>query len=86
MIRTQVQLPQEQHARLRHRAALLHKSVAQQIREALTLYFEYTTPSKTRSIRDVAGKFGPLPMDDLKDHDRGFAEAILSSKRKNYTK
>ena len=34
----------------------------------------------TKTIRDIAGKYKPQPMKDLKEHDRGFVEAILESK------
>lgn len=38
-------------------------------------------PEKPRRRVAEARSFRPIPMDDLKDHDRWFAEAILESKR-----
>jgi hypothetical protein len=38
-------------------------------------------PGKRRRSVSEARTFRPIPMDDLKDHDRWFAEAILESKR-----
>ncbi len=40
-------------------------------------------PRKT--IADVAGRHRPIPMDDLKDHDRGFVEAIMASKGRRWS-
>jgi len=80
MIRTQLQLSEEQYQQLRERAARDHISIAKQIREALSLYFGKSDSTHGKKIGDIAGKFRPLAMDDLKDHDRWLAEAILESK------
>lgn len=80
MIRTQIQLLDEQYERLRQLAAATHKSIAQQIREAVDLYFRSVNVPKD-DLADIAGKFRPIPMKDLKDHDRWFAEAILDVKK-----
>ena len=42
---------------------------------------ETATPERRRGKVAQLGKFHPTPCDDLKDHDRWFAEAILASKR-----
>ena len=81
MIRTQIQLPEEQYRFLRERAAITHQSIAGLIREAITLYTAHEKPRSTRGIRDIAGRFKPLPVKDLKPHDRWLTEAILESKR-----
>jgi hypothetical protein len=39
-----------------------------------------TAVSPRKHIGDVAGKYRPLPANGEKDHDQGFAEAILQSK------
>lgn len=85
MIRTQIQLLDDQYERLRQRAAATHKSLAQQIRDALDLYLRTVSAPKD-DLADIAGKFRPLPMKDLKDHDRWFAEAIMDSKRPSRAK
>jgi hypothetical protein len=51
---------------------------------------ETTTPpapaaQPRKTIADVAGKHRPIPMDDLKDHDRWFAEAIMASKGRHWS-
>ena len=81
MIRTQLQLTEEQYKRLRQEAASSHKSMAQQIREAIDLYLQHSIQSKTKKISEVTGKFKPISGKNLKDHDQGFAEAILASKK-----
>lgn len=80
MIRTQIQLPPLQYEKLRQNAVTTDKSIAQQIREAIDLYFQHVERPKTKSIRDIAGKFRPLSPEKLKLHDQWFAESILKSK------
>jgi len=40
-----------------------------------------TAARHSRTLDEVLGKFSPQPDPEAKDHDRGFAEAILASKR-----
>jgi len=40
-------------------------------------------PMRRRTVAEVAGKFRPTPNPEAEDHDRWFAEAILTSKRGN---
>ena len=81
MIRTQIQLPEEQYEALKRQAADSEKSIAQQIREAISVYLERNRAPKRR-VEEIAGKYQPQDLRDLKDHDRGIAEAIESSKQR----
>lgn len=80
MIRTQIQLPEHQHQLLRRRSAEKGKSIALQIREAIDLYLRVNERTGIKTIKDIAGKYKPQPIEDLKEHDRGFVEAIQESK------
>jgi K+-sensing histidine kinase KdpD len=80
MIRTQIQLPEVQYERLRQRAGSLRISIAEQIRQAIDLYFQKENLSASKEIREIAGKYEPISTEDLKDHDRWITDAIVESK------
>ena len=80
MIRTQIQLSETQYEKLRDRANALRISIAEQIRQAIDLYFQKEKSSPIRDFREIAGKYEPLSTDDLKDHDRWLTNAISDSK------
>ncbi len=82
MVRTQIQLQDEQYLRLKRCSTAGDGSIAQLIRDALDLYFQSKKRPGRKSIRDIAGKFHPVPMTGLKKHDHEFAEAIVASKRR----
>lgn len=73
MIRTQIQLPEEQYEALKRQAADSDKSIAQHIPEAISVYLERNRAPKRR-VEEVAGKYQPQDLRDLKDHDRGIVK------------
>ena len=79
MIRTQIQLPREEYEKLRKVAARLRKSMAACIRDGIQLFLRHSQASEA-DLTDLAGKFRPLRMKDLKPHDRWRAEAALGLK------
>jgi Arc/MetJ-type ribon-helix-helix transcriptional regulator len=80
MMRTQIQLPEPEYDRLRELAARLRRSMADCIREGIRLFLD-RAGSKADDLSDIAGRFRPLSVKDLKPHDRGFIEAAISSKK-----
>lgn len=74
MIRTQIQLPEQDYERLREAARRQHRSLADCIREGIGLYLA-AAAGAAADLTDVAGRFTPLPTDDLKPHDRAWIEA-----------
>jgi len=81
MVRTQVQLTEEQAETLRQLSAETGKSVAEMVRLGVELYLKARfRPSRKEQIERAlraAGKFASGPADVSKDHDRYLAEAYL---------
>jgi hypothetical protein len=85
MIRTQIQLEEEQYRRLRAVGIRDDKGLAEQVREAVALYLVRRARTDLPALEELAGRFRPLgseAMDELKPHDRHLADAILASKRR----
>jgi Arc/MetJ-type ribon-helix-helix transcriptional regulator len=80
MIRTQIQLPEADYEELRAAASKERRSLADCIREGIRLFLTRRRATATK-LDKVAGKFRPRGLQDLKPHDRWFAEAIEDSKR-----
>ena len=80
MIRTQIQLAKPDYERLREAAVRQRRSMADCIREGITLFLTRSA-SSADDLADVAGKFRPLAMDQLKKHDRWLVEAVRDSKK-----
>mgnify|MGYP003585467971 CR=1 FL=1 len=78
MIRTQIQLPEKEYEALKEMAYQSHRSMADCVREAVAVYIAGSRLAAT-DFASVAGKFKPLPTDDLKEHDRHLSE-ILSKR------
>ncbi len=74
MIRTQIQLPEAEYEQLREVATRERRSLADCIREGIRLFLS-RFQTGADDLRDIAGKFKPLPLKDLKPHDRWLAEA-----------
>ena len=74
MLRTQIQLKEEDYDALREVAAQQRRSIADCIREGVGLFLDRQRRPRER-FDDIAGKFAPLPPDDLKPHDRWWADA-----------
>ncbi len=83
MIRTQIQLEEAQFDLIRSEAAKKNISVAGLVREALARYLKSPRQVALRNLATLRPAFKPIPMDDLSDHDRWFAEAIMDSKRRS---
>jgi hypothetical protein len=71
MIRTQVQLPEAEYEQLRDIAARERRSMADCIREGVQLFLDRFRQAGG-DLDSFAGKFRPLPVDDLKPHDRWY--------------
>ncbi len=72
MVRTQIQLSEEDYGKLRQIAKSQGRSMADCIREGIGLFLRRSHPDF-----DLIPSFRRLPDDDLKDHDRWWAEAAL---------
>jgi hypothetical protein len=82
MVRTQIQLTEEQYLRLKKSSAENDKGIAEQIREAVDFYFERQEQSIRKSFAQVAGKFAPQKPGKGKapGHDDWFAGSIVERK------
>lgn len=79
MIRTQIQLDEHFHTLLRETALRKHLSMAACIRTAIEQFLR-ESDSVNDDLSAVAGRFSPLPMGDVKGHDRQWAEAIMNKR------
>jgi ribbon-helix-helix CopG family protein len=79
MIRTQIQLPEKEYRELQKTAVRQNKSMAHCIRVAIRMFLNHSA-AEHDDLESIAGKFRPLPLTDLKDHDRWISEAIIESK------
>ncbi len=79
MIRTQMQIDEDMYAALREVATREQRSIAACVREAIA---EYLCRAETAAddLSDIAGKFHPLPPDEVKAHDRYWADAVLNER------
>ena len=81
MVRTQIQLSEEDYEKLRRVAARERRSIADCIREGIR-WFLQRAASKGDELASIAGTSLPLDADDVKLHDRWHADAIAESKRR----
>ena len=79
MVRTQVQLTEEQLQALRHRAARQNVSIAELVRRAVEAFVRSdlgpTHEDRRRRALQVAGRFRSGTRDVAKRHDKYLAEA-----------
>ena len=75
MIRTQIQLEDEQSRALQSKSVETSKSVAQLIREAVAVYL-VRSAVEHQPLERIAGKFRRRSGRGLKDHDKGWADSI----------
>ena len=80
MVRTQVQLPDNEYRRLREVSHRQKRSMADCIREGIDLFLGKGA-GEADDFSDIAGKFRPLPGGEASGQAR-WAEAILASKRR----
>jgi hypothetical protein len=76
MIKTQIQLEPWQHEKLKELSRRQSRSIADLIRESVTHLLRARELDALPPLREVAGKYRPIPVDDLKEHDRAWSEAI----------
>ena len=79
MRRTQIQLPEDEYRELKDVAARERRSMADCIREGIRLFVKRSRTAES-DLEEIAGKFRPQPVKDLKPHDRWLVESILSRK------
>ncbi|MHB2018288.1 MAG: ribbon-helix-helix protein, CopG family [Candidatus Xenobia bacterium] len=74
MIRTQIQLPEDEYERLREAARRQGRSMADCIREAIGLFLRV----EGRPEYDISSlpAFHPRGVEDLKEHDRWWIESL----------
>lgn len=75
VIRTQIQLSDEDYRKLKTIAAREGRSMADCIREGILLFFRQVS-SDAQDLDSIAGAFRPVSLEDLKPHDRHWAETI----------
>lgn len=80
MLRTQIQLPESDHARLQEVAKRMNRSISDCIREGIDLFLSRSGGAGD-DFSDIAGRFKPLPGSDDSSHDAQWAKAIRDSKR-----
>ena len=82
MVRTQIQLTEEQYRRLKKTAAELDVPIAAQIREAVDIFLQRQEQSSRRSFAQVAGKFAPktAAARQSRNRDQWFADSIAQRK------
>jgi hypothetical protein len=76
MVRTQIQLEEEQHRQLLVRGARDGLGLAEQVREAVHLYLAQRGATKPAPLSDALGKFRPRSSRGLKAHDRDYADTL----------
>lgn len=81
MVRTQIQLPEEQHRRLKRAAAELGVSVAELVRRCIGRALEQEGPARAelyRRAEELAGAFPDVERagDVAADHDRYLEDAF----------
>jgi predicted DNA-binding protein len=74
MRKTQIQVEDWQYEAVKKLSARTSRSMAEIMREALSR--SLTSSAELPPLSVAAGKFQPLPQDDLKDHDAGWAGSI----------
>jgi len=77
MKRIQIQLPDDEFGKLKNAAAREHRSIADCIREGIRLFLGRSRTAEG-DLEEIAGKFRPQLVKDLKPHDRWLVESILS--------
>jgi hypothetical protein len=74
MIRTQIQLAEKAYRKLRQVALEEHRSMADCIREGISLFLR-RHGGKKGGLSEIAGRFHSSSYDSVKPHDRWWADA-----------
>lgn len=75
MVRTQIQLEEQQYRQLRSLGARSGKGLAEQVREAVGHYLRQQD-GRAEPLESVLGKFRPVTVKGLKPHDRDYVETL----------
>jgi hypothetical protein len=75
MVRTQIQLEEEQYRQLRALGTRRGLGLAEQVREAVGQYLAQQG-GKTAPLESVLGKYRPLSGPALKGHDRDYVDTL----------
>lgn len=76
MIRTQIQLEEWQYQAAKKAGADSGRSLSDLVREGVSLVLSRVAQQPSVPLESLVGKYEPLPMDELKLHDRVWAETI----------
>lgn len=76
MIKTQIQLEDWQYSSLKRAGAEAGRSMSDVIRESVSLFLKTKKKGAPGSLEALAGKYSSRTVEDLKSHDRGWAESI----------
>ena len=76
MIKTQIQLEEWQYDALKRVGAVTERSFSDVVRESVSLFLKGKKNGALAPLESLAGKNTTFPTDDLKMHDRVWAESI----------
>ena len=76
MIKTQIQLEDWQYSSLKRTGTEAGRSLSDVIRESVSLFLETKKKTEMTPLQELAGKYSSRSMEDLKAHDRAWAESI----------
>ncbi len=76
MIKTQVQLEEWQYRAAKEESARSSRSLSDLVREGLTSVLRRASARQLQPLEQLAGKYECRDLDDLKPHDRAWAESI----------
>jgi len=76
MIKTQVQLEEWQYLAAKKEGARTQRSLSDLVREGVSLVLQRSSLRPALSLEELAGRYEPMATEDLKAHDRVWAEVI----------
>jgi predicted CopG family antitoxin len=76
MIKTQIQLEDWQYSSLKRTGTEAGRSLSDVIRESVSLFLKTKKKTEMTPLQELAGKYSSRSMEDLKAHDRAWAESI----------
>jgi predicted CopG family antitoxin len=76
MIKTQIQLEDWQYSLLKKTGTETGRSLSDVIRESVSLFLKTKKKTEMTPLQELAGKYSSRSMEDLKVHDRAWAESI----------
>jgi hypothetical protein len=76
MIKTQIQLDEWQYDAVKKLGSQSSRSMAEVIREGVSLLLKKNSGAIGRDLKQLAGKYRAGDVADLKEHDRHWTESI----------